>query len=258
MNDRMKYRFLVADDDSISRTIMSIVLAPFAESVDVVNDGEAVLLAVAEKDYDFIFMDVHMPLLDGIETTKALRSVVPSTRLPIIVAITASSDSLTLNRCFAAGMKAHISKPLDSGDLTLLIENWKDHTPSAKLHASGEDDTDLLNMKRIRELKELERSAATEAVIADLISMFRSEFPVQLANLRAALQTHDHEKIAKISHKLKGSLLNLGLSAAAAACDRFKHVQYISDDAVYLELIDRLEELYNRSFEEFSLYLRSA
>lgn len=253
MGTAYTYRFLIADDDTINRHLMRTILRKFSHEVDVVTNGEEALLAVAEKDYDVVFMDVHMPVMDGIEAMLAMRTALPEDRLPAVVALSGSSDDATLKRCLEAGMTDYLLKPADMGTIRLWLTAWE-NSHAASVNPSEE----LLNMTRIRELKELEGSASTEAVVAELLAMFRNECPIQIAELRDALANGDVERVAFLSHKLKGSLLNVGLLAAADVCGEMEQLSDGRDADEFLPLIDRLEDLYHRSYSEFSQYLRSA
>jgi CheY-like chemotaxis protein/HPt (histidine-containing phosphotransfer) domain-containing protein len=257
MNIEKSYRFLVADDDRISRIVLQGILAPFASRIDLACDGEEVLLFVAEHDYDFIFMDVHMPRLNGIESMQMMRELIPSSKMPIVIAITASADEKTISSCFDAGMRDHVAKPMDTGTLRLIINKWAKTISSASSDFPKDCDSELLNLVRIKELKDLQRSASTRLVIDDLIALFRSECPEQIGALKKASESKDFEGLRRICHRLRGSLLNLGLVAAAGVCERIEESGNRRDAVAISKFLEYLDDLYKRSYTEFSQYLLS-
>lgn len=110
--DVRKANILVAEDNPINQMITLKMLEQMGHSVDRANNGKEVLTAVQEKHYDLIVMDVQMPELDGIETTKIIRRNLNSriNKVPIL-AMTASALKEDEARCLQVGMDAYISKP---------------------------------------------------------------------------------------------------------------------------------------------------
>lgn len=101
---------LVADDDEINIKVAVRLLERLGHRADAVDDGHAVLAALARKPYDVILMDVQMPALDGLETTRRIRG--SGMHQPRIVALTASTMDEDRQACLAAGMNDVLSKPI--------------------------------------------------------------------------------------------------------------------------------------------------
>lgn len=118
--DFSDYKILLVEDIEINREIVLAVLEPTGISIDCAADGEealAVFTAAPEK-YDMIFMDIHMPVLDGYEATRRIRRMpFPSARRIPIVAMTANVFREDIEKCRAAGMNDHIGKPLNFEDV---------------------------------------------------------------------------------------------------------------------------------------------
>lgn len=115
-------RALLVEDVEINREIVLDFLADTGIEVVCAENGEAALeqFAAAPESYDIIFMDVHMPVMDGYEATKQLRAMnVPEAKTISIVAMTANAFSGDVERCLAVGMNDHIAKPVD---VKLLLE----------------------------------------------------------------------------------------------------------------------------------------
>jgi CheY-like chemotaxis protein len=92
------------------------------ESVLAINGAEAVAL-VGQQTFDLVLMDIHMPVMDGLEATRRIRDTHPADSLPI-VAMTADAFSEDRDRCLAAGMNDHIAKPLDMKTFPATIRRW--------------------------------------------------------------------------------------------------------------------------------------
>lgn len=120
-------RLLVAEDNELNREIAVYLLQEAGAMVDQAADGkEAVEMfaASAPGTYDAVLMDVMMPELDGLSATRAIRGMDrPDARLPII-AMTANLFDEDVAACLAAGMDAHIPKPLEAGRMIKTIAEW--------------------------------------------------------------------------------------------------------------------------------------
>lgn len=114
------WRILVAEDNPINRTIAERFLAGSGAAVDTVENGRAAVALHAARPYDLILMDCHMPEMDGFEATAAIRSQGAGADVPII-AVTASALPEDRQRCLAAGMNGHVSKPLYRAELLEAI-----------------------------------------------------------------------------------------------------------------------------------------
>jgi len=113
-------RILLAEDIAINREIVTDLLAPTGISIDcAVNGREAYeMFASAPADYDAIFMDVHMPEVDGYSSTRLIRALEdPHGQAVPIIAMTANVFREDIEACLKAGMNSHVGKPLDIKDI---------------------------------------------------------------------------------------------------------------------------------------------
>jgi two-component system, sensor histidine kinase and response regulator len=100
---------LVVDDNPLNQKIAQLLLKHLGFEADQVASGAEALMAIVKTSYDVIFMDVQMPHMDGLETTRHIRRRFPGPDHPKIIAITADGEKET---CLDAGMNDHITKPL--------------------------------------------------------------------------------------------------------------------------------------------------
>lgn len=120
-------RLLVAEDNELNREIAVYLLQEAGAMVDQAADGKEaveIFAASAPGTYDAVLMDVMMPELDGLSATRAIRGMDrPDAQLPII-AMTANLFDEDVAACLAAGMDAHIPKPLEAGQMIRTIAEW--------------------------------------------------------------------------------------------------------------------------------------
>lgn len=117
-------KILVAEDHIINQKIILFLLKKAGYDVDIVSNGEDAIKAVQQQKYDILFMDVQMPVLDGIEATRVIQSLPPQQR-PVIVAMTANEMPEDRIACLQAGMTAYINKPIQANIIYSFIERYK-------------------------------------------------------------------------------------------------------------------------------------
>ena len=116
---------LVVEDDPVNQLVVLEMLKKLGCEVDVVDDGEAAHRAVRAGSYDIVFMDCHMPVMDGFEATRRIRNwEQPSGNALVIVALTADSLASDRQRCLDVGMNDFLTKPVSSSQLSATIERW--------------------------------------------------------------------------------------------------------------------------------------
>lgn len=119
-------RVLLADDNPVNRRLAAIFLKQLGLLIDEVENGEEAVEACRSTGYDLVLMDVHMPVMDGIEATRQIRALSNNcnARVPI-VALTADAMHEERERFLRSGMDDHIAKPITLQALRSLIELWE-------------------------------------------------------------------------------------------------------------------------------------
>jgi CheY-like chemotaxis protein len=123
------FRILLVEDNLTNQRLMRRVLESMRCQVEVAGNGEEALNKLHLGRYHLVFMDCHMPVMDGFDTTTEIRRTEASARLPII-AVTASVLKEDHERCHQVGMNQVITKPIDPDDIRAALNRWC-HSPSA-------------------------------------------------------------------------------------------------------------------------------
>jgi CheY-like chemotaxis protein/anti-sigma regulatory factor (Ser/Thr protein kinase) len=123
-------RVLLAEDDPVNQMVLEAMLERLGCEVEVVADGRSAHEAVTRTRYDVVFMDCHMPVMDGREATRRIRATEAAVggHTPI-VALTADALDSERERCFAAGMDDFMTKPVNIALLAAAVRRWSGPQP---------------------------------------------------------------------------------------------------------------------------------
>jgi two-component system sensor histidine kinase/response regulator len=116
-------RILLVEDNDINQLIARALLEDVGLVVEVADNGQIALERVQKSAYDLVFMDMQMPVMDGVTATREMRKLQQLEQLPI-VAMTANAMELDRRKCMDAGMNDFLVKPIDQQDLLGILLRW--------------------------------------------------------------------------------------------------------------------------------------
>ncbi|PKP11920.1 MAG: hypothetical protein CVU09_00015 [Bacteroidetes bacterium HGW-Bacteroidetes-4] len=216
LDNTKNIRILLAEDNEINQLYVKTILESKFE-VEIAPNGLKVLELLEKDMFHLILMDLHMPEMDGYETTEIIRNLSDKKLKNIpIVALTAAAIKGEKEKCLATGMDDYLSKPFDPIDLFHIIaQNLKIKVPETH-------HTD----KPYQEIPTKESSAAYTYVNLDylnsigqgdnkfkndLIDIFREQIPKLAEQLKKALKDKEYIELSAIAHKAKSSVAMLGI-----------------------------------------------
>ena len=117
-----KINVLIAEDNETNRLVITKLLHKLGYfNIEYAINGYEMVKAVLKKKYDIVFVDLKMPIMDGITATKEIKKQVHEDNLPLLAALTASVTEETRKMCFKIGMKAFLPKPIEIDDLETIM-----------------------------------------------------------------------------------------------------------------------------------------
>lgn len=213
---------LIAEDHPVNQKMMAVLMQRAGAHCHICADGREVLRTLQEEPlFDLILMDLHMPYMDGFDTTRAIRELPPPlNRIPII-AVTADALAGDREKCLTAGMDDYLAKPVRLADLQQAISRvlassvMPANSPFPDMEpprASVEFDAETL----IAEL-----GAAENAVL--LIHEFADSLHDELCRIQQALDNRDLEHARDAAHRVKGSARTLRCEQLADRLQTIEH-----------------------------------
>ena len=226
-------RLLLAEDNGVNAEIIGAMLETQGHTVTIVPDGSrAFEAACRQPGFDLILMDLQMPVMDGLRATRAIRQQEKLTglaRTPI-VGLTANAMAEDAKRCLAAGMDAHVAKPVDWTSLFATLHRLLERSehdvarhpvPTVPHHALASTDRPGSNAgdltgSAVLELRKLEELAGLlgRNRLSGLLRRFVEELPSQLA----AAESAEPQKLSAQMHVLVSTSGELGFHEFSALC----------------------------------------
>jgi CheY-like chemotaxis protein/HPt (histidine-containing phosphotransfer) domain-containing protein len=221
----------VVEDDEISQLVIAAMLEALGYQVDIAADGMAALERAAQRPYQVILMDCHMPRMDGLTATRELRRREHTADTPIL-ALTADVLREDLDRCLAAGMTDSLPKPVRREALEQVLARWASPTDTAG--HSPRDTSDrtiptgevLFPATATERLDEIlgTRSDREVALAVRMINGFEAKAHRLIHEIRKAALAEDAEATAFHAHALKGAAATLGAGTLARRCQELEQL----------------------------------
>jgi CheY-like chemotaxis protein len=241
-------RVLLVEDNAVNQQIAVELLTNGGAAVSVANDGSEAVAAITgtvqPPPYDIVLMDMQMPVMDGHEATRVIRSDPRYDSLPII-AMTAQAMAEERDQCLAEGMNDHITKPINPDLLyrTVLAFAGQRVVPraSAASPAPATTEAAATEVAGVDTVDGLHRVGGNERLYHAMLRQYAEDQADTPAALRAALAAADIKTAERLAHTLKGVSATLGIKrpseAAAIVEDRIRHdrLEGIEDDLMALE-----------------------
>jgi CheY-like chemotaxis protein/HPt (histidine-containing phosphotransfer) domain-containing protein len=259
-------RVLVVDDSAFGRRVARGILEELDCIVDAATGGAEALDALRQVHYAMILMDCQMPMMDGYETTAAIRRQEGTARHTPIVALTGGATSADREACFAAGMDDYLVKPVSPAEVQAVLARWlaagsratvpeatAPAAPAAAVSAPRQEEA-AVDLDAIRTLKEFLDDSDGE-VTAGLVQLFLDETAARLDRLRAALGQQDLGEVALVAYALKGSAATLGARELQALAGRLEQVSKAGSLENAATAIEANEDAFSRATPLLSAFL---
>ncbi|TGD81599.1 PAS domain S-box protein [Hymenobacter wooponensis] len=206
---------LLAEDNAVNQLLVRTMLEGWGLEVDVASSGPEALAKFRCRTYDIVLMDIQMPGLDGVTTTRLLREHPDAARAATpVVALTAHAMRGEAERYLQAGLNAYLSKPFREQDLFRTISSLlsggtpplPEPTAIPESQPAPDDAAPLYDLTALRR-----HTNADEGFVRRLVNIFIQTTPPIVAELEASLSKADRVQIAATAHHLKSSVDGLGV-----------------------------------------------
>jgi two-component system, sensor histidine kinase and response regulator len=222
---------LVVDDSRDNQFLMKSYLEKHSSHMVIADNGAEALEKFKQNSFDIVFMDLLMPELDGYEAARQMRAWEAAQGKPgvPIVAVSAHTGEEEVEKCRISGFTAHLSKPLDLGELQAFMGKVFGEKVSSN------------NSQPKPESRHEEADKAWQTKLKEYLPNYYRQRGEDLRNLRSAVDTSDWSRLVFIGHKIKGSAATYGfpeLGQAGAELEKFaqeKDLPEVNNRINYIE-----------------------
>ncbi len=271
MSNQVPLRILVAEDNPINQDVALGMLGSLGYEVAVVENGRQAVEVARKGMIDLIFMDVQMPVMDGLEATRQIIAHFEGKQRPLIVAMTANAMESDRQNCLEAGMDTFISKPFLMNELVRMLrtvpalrsakqaepvtvaprENLQDPPPPLPAVVAPPSSVPPVVAPptpkpdaeyKLTDMSMLESVSNGEpAFVLGIITKLVAKLPEAILELRDAIASADWELVRATAHRNKSSA---AYSGSEALKEKFKDLELLAREREHLELIpEKMDDL---------------
>jgi signal transduction histidine kinase/CheY-like chemotaxis protein len=225
-------RILLVEDNLVNRQVGTRMLESLGYGADVVENGAEAVAAASRQIYDLVLMDIHMPVMDGLDATRQIRAM-PAIAQPRIYAMSASVLDSERQACLDAGMNRHLAKPFRRRELEKVLREVAEAVHGAAAPPAQQADP--------QQLAKLVDDLGTQGA-ADVAAALIEDMAETLSALQGAAQQQDSASLRRIGASLRANCEMLGASSLAEACEQLG----LADEApaaVLADVVARYREL---------------
>jgi len=219
---------LLAEDNADNQRLITMLVRKAGADVSLAENGYKAVELASANPFDLILMDIQMPVMNGLDAARELRSRGYSKP---IVALTANAMKIDIDSCHEAGMDDFAGKPIDRAKFYSILKKYL---------SPGKKSKDVDNSPIVSSLLE------EEPDIADLLQGFIDRLPNTIKGIRDTLEQNNKVELAKKVHDLKGVSGNYGYNVLFELCQKMEFEIHADRLSSLSGMLDKMEEIIDR------------
>lgn len=244
-------RVLIVDDNEMNLKVADSLLKIFRIIPELANSGKSAIEMITRKDYDIVFLDHMMPVMDGIETLEELKKT--GTKLPVMIVLTANAVVGAREEYIKTGFTDYLSKPIEIGELQNLL---KKYLPEDKVKNSSKYDdevvefapkelkeasltnelTDLLNNLDIDTETGIRYCNGSADLYIDILKEYAADKEEKISEIESAYAKKDWKLYATYVHAVKSTSRMIGANEHSEVALKLENAAKSEDSAIIDEL----------------------
>ena len=250
-----KLHIMVVEDNKVNMLLSTVVLKMILPNVEIIEaeNGEIAVEKYKLHKPDLIFMDIQMPIMNGYESTKAIRLLETDERTPII-ALTAGALKGDDIKCFEAGMDDYLTKPIVKNTLEKTINKWLHY--SFKPNAENEVKIIPAKYQHLNANIILENLCQNHEFLFSFLPIVKDSIQEGLMEIKKAFADQNLVGIKSVAHRMKGTSMSEFLNNLTSISKEFELLMNINDPKAS-ELIHQLESEVKITLSEIDDFLSS-
>ena len=256
---------LVGEDNETNQQVIKNILEYENHSVTLAENGEVVLDRLEQEEFDIVILDMHMPVMDGLEAAKIFRFMQHQGPLTPIIMLSANATKEAMESSKDARIDVYLTKPVDPEKLIETIYTLTSEKPGIRESELGAaiyniadfNDPDNLPIIDRKVLDEINKLARKETFMPNLIKGYLKDAHTTVAKLRESIHDNLYEHIADLAHGIDGSSRSIGAKKLSRVSDLvFKSARKQEPEAIR-QYFTSLELVLEETAVELQRYLDS-
>ncbi|MBN2341007.1 MAG: response regulator [Deltaproteobacteria bacterium] len=248
-----KKSILVVDDSATNAAVMKSILERLGFAADTAGGGERAIEMLSETSYDLVFMDLQMPDMSGVITTKAIRAGLAGDEMEDVPIVALSASVISAGEGWReAGMNARLKKPVMPDDLAAFLDEMFEeltgqHETVKEFDSAVESENAAQwNALRVLDHEKLkQRLMGDEAILKTVLKGFIGDMPGQIDQLDQLIQSRELGAARIRAHGIKGASATVCADRMSAHCARMEQFAELGDLFSLKEEMDTLRHLYD-------------
>ena len=243
-------RVLLVEDSPVNMEVGVAILESMGCTVETAENGLRALDSHAKAEYDLIFMDCQMPVMDGFDATIEIRRREDAAgRHTPIIALTASVVEDGRQRCLAVGMDDYLAKPFTLDQMRAMLTTWLGQSadPAGMEHFSSTPSCSPtavpVDYRALNSLRRLQREGRPD-IVQEIVRLFFKGAAGLLRDLQQGAAGEDREMLHRASHALKSASANIGAVRLSAHCKKLEALAGSGPVPNAIDLVEAIRQEY--------------
>jgi CheY-like chemotaxis protein/HPt (histidine-containing phosphotransfer) domain-containing protein len=255
------FSVLLVEDHEVNQRVFTMLMDRMGIGFDIANNGDQAIDMLKEEKFDIIFMDIHMPGMDGIETARWIRSKLKNEQT-YIIAMTADDRYANGDLLENTGINEYISKPIHLDSLQEVLSKAVSRTNKRKHFGFISGETQITQNEYSFEVDNKvidvdvlfgyfpQSGRGDYEALLEMIELFLDEYPERINDLHLALECEDYELGRKTAHTIKGASLTFGAIRLSKTAKDLEDALLIQNREDINRIVRRLDREYITAIDE--------
>ncbi len=215
-----KLDILIVDDNQVNLKLLETILLKMNQSVTTAHNGFEAIEYCHQKIFDLILMDVQMPDIDGLETTRRIRNINNIYKRIPVIAVTAHALPEERKQILQSGMDDYMTKPVNTRQLVTTISHWTGNSVQAPDEPTEENLSGQVkpNLSPIDVEKSVKLAAGNQELAREMLAMLLGGLPEDLQTIEESFRNNLHEPLLDRVHRLHGACRYCAVPRLLEAC----------------------------------------
>lgn len=254
---------LVGEDNPVNQKVIRTILEYDDHNVTIMQNGEEILDALENGNYHVVIIDLHMPVMSGLEVFKIFRFTRPEKRNIPFIMLTANATRQALQECQEAGFDAFLTKPVQPQKLvdaiTSVVTNSRKN-PGHSPAGTTDNIVQLNDMSRLpllddKSLQSIADMANDGNFVTDLLTEYLKNGKAMIQQINICLDDQKTDDIYTLAHTLKGSSDSIGALRLSAVAERLCNNLHTMNPSMLKNVIDELNTTYHLTSNDLQTYI---